>query len=145
MVNQTPRQEWGLYERSAGTTRRWGPRKRGDRKSGAERMARCRKKKTAHERRIETALLTARKAIKAGRRPERGRGKPGLRPGQQVRYHPLGSRLIMQGTVVRIWRSPAHCPSRYAGTLVVVERTGNYRKRNKRLRKLVALPPANVF
>jgi hypothetical protein len=106
---------------SRATSRRWGPRRPGDRKTGAERIYRMRKSRTDKENAMERAVLVARRVLRDGCRPASRRPRV-FRPGQKVNYNPLGLTLVMKGTVIRLWKSPAHCRAQYGETLVIVKR-----------------------
>ena len=146
MANHALKYEWGLQQTSGRdqrkTKRRWGPKRRGDRRSDAERMRRMRLKKVPLD--IDMAVQVARRAIKAGRLPARGRRNL-AKPGQKVNYNPLGLQVVMKGTFVNIWTSPTYCKYLYASSFVIVRRDRYERKRDKRLSKVVALARANVF
>lgn len=140
------RYEWNSHGRQHTTSRRWGPRRPGDRKTGAERSKRLRRRWTCAQRLINSAVRVARRSIKAGFKPSDRKPKPSLlKAGLSVSFNPLGSTMVVKGTIVEVWKSPPHSPSRFAKVLVVLRRQASDRKADKRLKLFVAVPPENVF
>ena len=142
------RHEWG-FQPSSGrdkrkTSRRWGSGRRPQ--SAAERMRRMRSRKSPQQLKIDSAVLVARRAIRAGRLPAPGKLKFKLfKKGQKVRYCPLGfDHMFLWGTIEMVYESAGNSKSAISSKLVVVRRALGDRKRDRRLAPFVAVPPSNI-